>query len=65
MWSSSIVEVEPAGECVASFVAVAVDRAVGPAAEQSADEALCFPVGARPVGPRAKVPLIDKAPTLN
>ena len=49
VWSSSIVEVEPAGQCSASFVAVAVDRAVGPAAEQGADEAFGFPVRARPV----------------
>src|SRR2546427_5275599 len=55
MWSSSIVEIEPAGERAASFVAVAVDRAVGPASEQGADEAFSFAVGARPVGPGAQV----------
>ena len=55
MWSSASVVVEPAGECVAAFFAVAVDGAVGPAAEQGADEAFGFPVGARPVGPGAKV----------
>ena len=52
VWSSPIVEVEPAGERSASLVAVAVDGAVGPAAEQGADEALRFAVGAGPVGPR-------------
>ena len=50
VWSSASVVVEPAGECVAAFVAVAVDRAVGPAAEQGANEALGFSVGAWPVG---------------
>jgi len=55
VWSSSIVEVEPAGERAASFVAVAVDRAVGPAAEQGADEALGLTVGAGPVGAGAEV----------
>jgi len=55
VWSSSIVEVEPAAERSASFFAAAVDGAVGPAAEQGADEALCFAVGAWPVGPGAQV----------
>jgi hypothetical protein len=48
-------EREPAGECAASFVAVAVDRAVGPASEEGADEAVRFAVGARPVGLGAEV----------
>ena len=55
VWSSSIVEVEPAGEGVRAFVAVAVDGAVGPAAEHGADEALGLAVGARPVGAGAEV----------
>src|SRR5205823_5213213 len=55
VWSSVIVEVEPAGEGAASFVACAVDRAVGPAAEHRSDEALGFAVGAWPVETGAKV----------
>ena len=55
MWSSAIVEVEPALEGSAAFGGVAVDGAVGPAAEHRADEAFGFSVGARPIGARAEV----------
>jgi hypothetical protein len=55
VWSLASVVVDPAGERAASFVAVAVDRAVGPAAEQGADEAFCFPVSARSVRACAQV----------
>jgi hypothetical protein len=55
VWSASIVEVEPAGEGWAAFVAGAVDRAVGPAAEHRADETFRLSVRARPVGPGAEV----------
>ena len=48
--SSVIVEVEPAVEGCVAFAAVAVDRAVGPAAEERADEAFCFAVGLGTVG---------------
>ena len=41
--------------CAVSFVAVAVDGAVGPTAKHRADEALRFPVGARPIRARAQV----------
>ena len=44
MWSSAIVEVEPAGQRGVAFAAVAVDRAVGPAGEEGSDEALGFAV---------------------
>jgi hypothetical protein len=53
--SSSIVEVEPAGEHVVAFVAGVVDRTVGPAAEQGANEAFRLAVGARRVRPGAEV----------
>jgi hypothetical protein len=49
VWSSAIVEVEPAGQRGVAFAAVAVDRAVGPAGEEGSDEALGFAVGLRPV----------------
>ena len=56
VWLASIVEVEPAGEGEAPRLAVAVDGAVGPAAEQGADEALGFAVRARRrVGAAAQV----------
>jgi hypothetical protein len=55
VWSLSIVEVEPAGECAAPFVAVLVDRYGGRAAEHRADEAPRFAVGAWPVRARAEV----------
>ena len=55
VWSASIGEVEPAGEGEAPLLAVAVDGAVGPAAEQGADEALGFAVRARRVGAGAQV----------
>jgi hypothetical protein len=50
-----MVEVEPAVEGATAFFGVVVDGAVGPAAEQGADEALGFAVGARPVRPCAEV----------
>ena len=55
VWSASIGEVEPAGEGEAPLLAVALDGAVGPAAEQGADEALGFAVRARRVGAGAQV----------
>src|SRR4051794_6798053 len=50
-----VVVVEPGVKGCGPFGAVAVERAVGPAAEQGADEALGFAVGLRPVGPGAQV----------
>src|SRR5579862_3745335 len=55
MWSSSIVEVEPGGKSRAALLGATVNRAVGPAAEHRADEALRLPIRARPVGPGAQV----------
>src|SRR3954469_6509926 len=55
VWSSAIVEVDPAGEGGGAFGAVAVDRAVGPASQQGADEAFGFAVGLGAVGAGAKV----------
>src|SRR5215467_4489122 len=50
-----VVVPEPAVKGVGAFFARAVDRAVGPAGEQGADEALCFPVCLWPVGAGAEV----------
>jgi hypothetical protein len=55
VWSAAIVEVELAGEREPAFLAGGVDCAVGPAADQGADEAFGFAVGARPVGPCAEM----------
>ena len=46
---------EPAGKAARRSSLVAVDRAVGPAAEHGADEALGLAVGAGPVGTGAQV----------
>jgi hypothetical protein len=56
VWSAAIVEVQPACQGGVAFGAGAVDRAVGPAAEQCADEALGLAVGLRSVGPGSDVP---------
>src|SRR5437764_6171080 len=61
VWSTPVIELEPAGQAGGALGARAVDRAVGPAAEQRADEALGFAVRARPVGPRAQVPQPERA----
>src|SRR5215210_3463780 len=50
-----VVVPEPVVKGGGAFVAVAVDRAVGPAAEHGADEALCFAVGLWPARARAEV----------
>ena len=55
VWSAVIVEVGPAGESGVAFVAVAVDGAVGPAAEEGADESFGFAVGLGSVGAGAEV----------
>jgi hypothetical protein len=46
---------DPAVKCAGAFVAGAVDRAVGPAGEQGADEAFCFAVCLWSVGPGAQM----------
>jgi len=56
-----VVVPEPAVECSAAFAAGSVDRAVGPAVEQGADEALGFPVGLRSARPCAGV--VDAEPS--
>ena len=50
-----VVVPEPAVKGGGAFGAGAVDRAVGPAGEEGADEAFCFAVGLRPVGPGAEM----------
>ena len=50
-----VVVPEPAVKGGGALRAGAVDRAVGPAAEQGADEALGFAVGLGPVGAGAQV----------
>src|SRR5215210_1450464 len=55
VWAAMVVGPEPAVKGGGAFSAGAVDRAVGPAAEHGADEALGFAVGARPVGLGAQV----------
>ena len=50
-----VVVPEPAVKGGGAFCAGAVDGAVGPAGEHGADEAFCFPVCLRPVGPGAEV----------
>jgi hypothetical protein len=50
-----VVVPEPAVKCGGPFGAGAVDRSIGPAAEQGADEALGLAVGLRPVGAGAQV----------
>src|SRR5215218_4063506 len=52
---------KPAVKGCGAFAAGAVERAVGPAAEQGADEAFGFAVGARPVGPGAQVADAERA----
>src|SRR5947209_1390813 len=50
-----VVVPEPAVKCAGAFVAGAVDRAVGPAVDQGADEAFGFAVGLGSAGPCAEV----------
>ena len=50
-----VVGVEPAVKGFGAFSVGAVERAVGPAAEHGADEALCFAVGLRASGSGAEV----------
>jgi hypothetical protein len=50
-----VVVPEPSVKGCGAVVAVAVDRAVGPAAEHGADEAFGFAVGLGPAGPGAQV----------
>src|SRR6188474_290879 len=50
-----VVVLEPAVKGCGSFCAVAIERGVGPAAEQSSDEALGLAVGLWTVGPRAQM----------
>src|SRR5688572_19744847 len=50
-----VVVPEPAVKRCRALAARGVDGAVGPAVQECADEALCFPVGLRPVGASAKV----------
>ena len=50
VWAAMVVGPEPAVKGGGAFAAGAVDRAVGPAGEQGADEAFGLAVGARPVG---------------
>src|SRR5262245_30668150 len=59
--ASMVVVPEPAVKCSAAFAAGSVDRAVGPAVEQGADEALGFPVGLRSARPCAGV--VDAEPS--
>src|SRR5215210_4720139 len=56
-----VVVPEPAVKGGGAVGAVAVDGAVGPAAEQGADEALCFAVGLGPVGAGAQVADAERA----
>src|SRR5215212_1919852 len=56
-----VVVVDPAVKGCGAFFAVAVERAVGPAAEHGADEAFCFSVGLRSVGAGAEVADADGA----
>src|SRR6059058_1537279 len=51
-----VVVPEPAVKRCCSFGAVAVDRCVGPSAEESADESLRLSVGLRTVGAGSEVP---------
>src|SRR5947209_15574804 len=51
-----VVVPEPAVKGVGALGAVAVDRAVGPASEEGADEAFGFAVGLGAVGAGAEVP---------
>src|SRR3954466_3123436 len=53
--SSVVVVAKPDGERGGALFGARVDGAVGPAAEERADEALGLPVRARPVGRRAQV----------
>src|SRR4051794_763841 len=55
VWAAMVVGPEPAVKGGGAFAAGAVERAVGPAAQHGADEALGFAVGAGPVGPGAQV----------
>ena len=55
MGSTSVVPPGPAGEGAGAARARGIGEAVGPAAQQSLDEALRLAVGARRVGPRAQV----------
>src|SRR5438067_152540 len=50
-----VVVPEPSVKGLCSFVAGVVDRAVGPAAQQGADEPFGFAVGLGPVGAGAEV----------
>ena len=55
MSSLVVVVPEPAFEGGGSFAAVAVERAVGPAAQECSDEALGFAVGLWSVGAGAEM----------
>src|SRR3954447_22366653 len=61
VWAAMVVGPEPAVKGCGAFGVGAIDRAVGPAAEEGADKALCLAVGARPVGPGAQVPEAHRA----
>src|SRR3954471_14322015 len=52
---------EPAVKGFGAFAAGAVDRAVGPAVDQGAYEAFCFPVGLRPIRTGAQVADAERA----
>src|SRR3954469_14495208 len=56
-----VVVPEPAVKGRGAFLAVAVERTVGPAAEQRADEALRLAVGLRPAGARAQMAQPERA----
>ena len=55
MFAVMVVVPEPAVKGCGAFGAGAVDRAVGPAGEEGADEAFGFAVGLGPVGAGAEV----------
>src|SRR5690242_3878317 len=55
VFAAMVVVVDPAVKGGGALCAGAVDRAVGPAPEQGADEALGLSVGLRAVGPRAEM----------
>src|SRR3954464_4074749 len=61
VWSAAIVEVDPAGQRGGALAAVAVDRTVGPAGQQGADEAFGLAIGLGAVGPRAQVADAERA----
>src|SRR5215213_7626514 len=55
VFAAMVVVVDPAVKGRGAFAAGAVDRAVGPAAQQRADEALRLAIGLRAIGPGAQV----------